>query len=166
MEIEISAHTPQGEILLKHLKIAGELYRLINITQYLVEQVKEKKKEDKIAKEYLRNYLMKNQEEVSPFTYLREVLEKSLTKEMGSDRGSFIDIYYHHKQKPLKYRFDTFTKYEWRLSSRESMTDEDILVMEKYKTLFISVMEKHTLAVKKNNKARKEMKKLIESFSL
>lgn len=157
---------PTEEIVLRHLKSAGELYRLIDITQFLVTEIKEKKSGDARAKAYMRNYLYKRGEEVSTLPYVREALEKNLTKELGTQRSSFKDVYYHHKQKPYECRFDQFTKYEWKLSPGEEMSEYDEGVMEKYRNLFIGVVEKYAPRLKKHKKARKEIEKLVEAFSL
>ena len=163
--------TEEGTLLVKHLHIAGNLFRLIAIGKWLVKQFYQKKAQkekdgsytftNKETKSYLDSHLLQGKKgELHEFPILRDKLQKSLRSQVKE--RDLIEVYYKHEKKPKHLRFDEFSKYDWWLSKGPVMSPEDLLVMGKYKDFLVSVLEETATLCPKG---KKEREKLLVHFS-
>lgn len=145
------------KVVLKHLKISGQIQMWIKIRNSLLKQIREKKSKQKgnkfmsytkLTKHYYKNYLfMKDFNNLSIF---KCYMENSMIKEMSTDKMNYVPIYYGHEYKPEEFKYDKYEKNEWKLSSRKGMSNNDKQIMEKYKIGIIKFLRECIKIMQKN----------------
>jgi hypothetical protein len=163
------------EIVLKHLKIAGDLHRWVAIERQLHREFMEKKSivemeycgcSDPLSKQYYEKYVfldgkIRNEWSLFPSAfkcYLEKCMALELNLERGLPSGQFelIAVYYDHDQKPYNIRFDSFERKEWKLDRCTNMTQKDVEVMEHYKKGLLAFLGACVEIVNKSGVDREE----------
>lgn len=171
-------------IVTKHYRIAGTIDMLENINDFLINQIHSKKSTlqrskyiitDALTHHYYSKYLYRGQKNLNsldpyPSTF-KSHLEDSLAQELIDKRFKFIGVYYSRRQVPVELRFDTFDENEWILSEGPSMIQNDIIIMERYKTRFTSFLDfcvdvASNLESKKLTELQRIRNKIVTSMNL
>jgi hypothetical protein len=138
----------------KHLKLSGEVSMWKKITDWMIDQIHQKKsvkKQDNyiptgITKYYYEKYLFRGQKSITTLDVYPSCficyLEDILAKEIQTKQFNILSVYYGYEDKPEELRFDNFYKEEWLLSEGSAMSETDLFVMEKYKMYFIYFLDK------------------------
>ena len=150
------------KIVLKHLKISGKIKQWLRIRVHLKDEMHQKKctlkrtkyhPNDLIIDRYYRNYLhtgkkVMNSWDMIPYSF-QGLLENVMLKEMSTKKFNYIPIYYG--EAPRDFNYNNFDIDKWTFSDHNYMTPEDIDIMEKYKSRYITFVTK---CVKLINKYR------------
>lgn len=157
-------------LILKHLKLSGELTKWFDLRIYhLLNEFHEKKNISiidsrigftKDVEKYYKKWVFHGKSCMSSFdtfpSAFRSELEEVLFNEselIGYD-NSFdrTDVYYSRVLKPKHLTFSEFDKNEWSLDKSIHMTKHDLHIMEKYKTEFITFLNECVRIMKENNR--------------
>lgn len=143
------------ETVTKHLKIAGEIFKWFNITDFLIDEIHEKKSiykrgkykpVDQTTDYYYKKFLFKGKKRITSCDIFPSAfkcyLEDVMYTELTIKNFDFTSIYYSHSQKPQELKYDDFDKNEWSLSEGLQMTQNDLYIMEKYKEQFLDFVER------------------------
>lgn len=179
-------------IIVKHLKLSGDVHKWYNIRDFLIEEMHKKKSTlkrmkyhivDSLAKQYYLNVLFSNRKGNSswdgfPSAFkcdLEEVLFLELPtnacaelRKIGVD---LIDVYYGHEDKEKSIKFDEFDQEEWKLQEGTTFQDNDIKVLRHFINEFLYHMDdwikiiEESIGKKKAAGCRKVYKKLEKRFS-
>lgn len=166
------------EIVTKHYVIAGFIRKWSNIQNWLIDQFHDKKAIWKNGKYYLPNSQSKlyyqqylfwgkhGSSTMDPYPSMFNChLENVLIRELKTDKFDFISVYYGHDIKPEYLKYDTFNKDDWILSQDQSMTLEDIAIMERFKTQFLEFLNYCVnISVCLESKKHRELNKIRDSI--
>lgn len=174
------------QIVLKHLKIDGELMMWDNIRDYLIEQIHQKKStrtfragcvtykiSHATCQYYYRNYLFAKRRVLSSIDFpgaFKSRLENVLIRELTTPNFNYITVYYNEDAKPDELKFSHYDQDEWLLSDGPEMSENDVSIMEKYKMGFITLLVKCTTIVQEfeediDNRCRRETKRIMKAMN-
>jgi hypothetical protein len=140
-------------ILDVHLRLAGGIEMWCNIRSFLIDQMHQKKSSlirkrykitDPITNLYYSKYLFEGKRKISsldifPCSY-KSVLEDVIAAQMPWE-FRVTSIYYNHMNKPDRFRYSDFDESEWSLSIGDTMSPNDIEVMQRYKTGLVQFLD-------------------------
>lgn len=174
----------------KHLKFAGEIIQWLNINEWLCSQIHDNKciqksfkkinyPPDPLTRYYYENYINFGKKYISPIdtfpAQFKNLLEVVMLKELSNKNFNYLAIYYNHHDKPPELMYSEFNKNDWKLSEGYQMSEQDIGIMEKYKSGFtkflnrcIDLINQHKLdhnktCLREINRIKKIMNKNLPS---
>jgi hypothetical protein len=156
MQLEDYKSLSEGDQALveKHLRLAGEISKWLKIRRFLGDQIHQKKCKKRGQKFKITDPLVKSYYEKIVFTGRKSILssdpfpcefkgnlEDLLAIDLSDRNFPFQDVYYNLEDRTDDLKFCKFKPEEWFLSESQTMSNQDIIVMTKFRDDFLDFIK-------------------------